>query len=117
MASICGRFYAMDRDNRWERVQPAYEMLTENKADFCFTNVGEALRAAYARDEDDEFVQATLVGGSETGSASVNDGDVVVFMNFRADRAREITRAFVEDDFSGFVRAIRPKLSDFVTLT
>ena len=117
IASICGRFYAMDRDNRWERVQPAYEMLTEDKADFRFANVGEALRAAYARDEDDEFVQATLVGDSETGSASVSDGDVVVFMNFRADRAREITRAFVEDDFSGFVRAIRPKLSDFVMLT
>ena len=117
IASICGRFYAMDRDNRWERVQPAYEMLTENKADFRFTNVGEALGAAYARDEDDEFVQATLVGGSETDFACVNDEDVVVFMNFRADRAREITRAFVEDDFSGFVRAIRPKLNDFVMLT
>jgi len=117
VASICGRFYAMDRDKRWDRVQPAYEMLTEAKADFQYANVSDALNAAYARDEDDEFVQATLVGDEGKDSAVVNDGDVVVFMNFRADRAREITRAFVDDDFDGFDRGARPMLGEFVMLT
>ena len=135
VASVCGRFYAMDRDNRWDRVRPAYEMLTEARAPFRFDSVTEALEAAYARDEDDEFVQATLVGGdgddspivndsddSDTvndsdDSDTVNDGDVVVFMNFRADRARELTRAFVEDDFAGFERTARPLLGEFVMLT
>ena len=117
VASICGRFYAMDRDKRWDRVQPAFEMLSEAKAEFRFDNVADALYAAYARDEDDEFVQARLVGDESSDSAMVNDGDIVVFMNFRADRAREITRAFVDDDFDGFERAARPMLDDFVMLT
>ena len=117
VASICGRFYAMDRDKRWDRVQPAFEMLTQAKAEFRFDNVKDALYAAYARDEDDEFVQATLVGDDSSDSAMVNDGDVVFFMNFRADRAREITRAFVDDNFDGFERSARPMLSDFVMLT
>jgi 2,3-bisphosphoglycerate-independent phosphoglycerate mutase len=117
VASLCGRFYVMDRDNRWDRVQPAYELLSEAKAEFQFGNVSEALDAAYARDEDDEFVQATLVGNESDKSSAVTDGDVVVFMNFRADRAREITRAFVQDEFDGFNRAARPALSEFVMLT
>ena len=117
VASICGRFYAMDRDNRWDRVQAAYELLSGAKAEFSYDNVSAALDAAYARDEDDEFVQATLVGESAAISARVNDDDVVVFMNFRADRARELTRAFVDDDFDGFERAAMPALGDFIMLT
>ncbi len=117
VASICGRFFAMDRDNRWDRVQPAYDMLTQAKAEFQFDDVSSALEAAYLRDEDDEFVQASLVGAAADSSAKVADGDVVVFMNFRADRAREITRAFVDDEFDGFKRAARPELSEFVMLT
>ncbi|MCH7673110.1 MAG: 2,3-bisphosphoglycerate-independent phosphoglycerate mutase [Proteobacteria bacterium] len=117
VASICGRFYAMDRDNRWDRVRPAYQLLAEAKAEFSYDNVRAALEAAYARDEDDEFVQATLVGGTAAVSARVNDDDVVVFMNFRADRARELSRAFVDDDFDGFERAAKPALGDFITLT
>ena len=117
VASICGRFYAMDRDNRWDRVQPAYDMLTEGKAEHQYDNVSDALAAAYQRDEDDEFVQATLVGAKDDDSATVADGDVVVFMNFRADRARELTRTFVDDDFDGFQRNAMPLLGDFVTLT
>lgn len=117
VASICGRFFAMDRDNRWDRVQPAYDMLTQGKAEFRYDNVTSALNAAYERDEDDEFVQASLVGTENDISATINDDDVVVFMNFRADRAREITRAFVDDDFDGFQRGARPKLSEFVMLT
>ena len=117
VASLCGRFFVMDRDNRWDRVQPAYELLTEAKSEFRFGNVTEALEAAYSRDEDDEFVQPTLVGNADDVSATINDDDVVVFMNFRADRAREITRAFVQDDFTGFERAVRPTLGEFVMLT
>ncbi|MEX0965260.1 MAG: 2,3-bisphosphoglycerate-independent phosphoglycerate mutase [Pseudohongiellaceae bacterium] len=117
VASVCGRFFAMDRDNRWDRVQPAYDMLTQGKAEFRYDNVTMAINAAYQRDEDDEFVQPSLVGSSTDDSCTISDGDVVVFMNFRADRAREITRAFVDDDFDGFTRKARPKLSEFVTLT
>ncbi len=117
VASICGRFFAMDRDNRWDRVQAAYDMLTQGKADFQFNNVTDAINAAYERNEDDEFVQATLIGAETNQAATVDDGDVVLFMNFRADRAREITRAFVEDDFDGFQRAARPMLGEFVMLT
>ena len=117
VASICGRFYAMDRDNRWDRVQPAYDLLTQAKAEFHSDDVSSALQAAYQRGEDDEFVQASLVGSQSDAPATVSDGDVVVFMNFRADRAREITRAFVDDDFDGFQRSVIPKLSEFVMLT
>ena len=117
VASICGRFYAMDRDNRWDRVQPAYDLLTQAKAEFHSVDVSSALEAAYQRGEDDEFVQASLVGSQSDAPATVSDGDVVVFMNFRADRAREITRAFVDDDFDGFQRSVIPKLSEFVMLT
>ena len=119
VASICGRFFAMDRDNRWDRVKPAYDMLTQGKAEFSFKNVSAALAAAYERDEDDEFVQATLVHNEDDNEAAVRieDGDVIVFMNFRADRSREITRAFVDDDFDGFAREVQPKLSEFVMLT
>lgn len=114
LASICGRFYAMDRDQRWERVEPAWAMLTEGAAPFRFPDAESALLAAYERGEDDEFVQASLIGEAD---AAVGDGDAVVFMNFRADRARQLTRAFVEDDFDGFTRKRRPELADFVMLT
>tara|TARA_B110000908_G_scaffold150926_1_gene185298 strand:- start:1421 stop:2398 length:978 start_codon:yes stop_codon:yes gene_type:complete len=107
----------MDRDNRWDRVQPAYDLLTQAKAEFHSDDVSSALEAAYQRGEDDEFVQASLVGSQSDAPATVSDGDVVVFMNFRADRAREITRAFVDDDFDGFQRSVIPKLSEFVMLT
>lgn len=117
VASMSGRFFAMDRDNRWDRVQPVYDLLTAGKADYCYDTVEAALAAAYEREEDDEFVQPTLVRGASEPEAIVSDGDVVVFMNFRADRARELTRAFVDDDFDGFERVERPLLGDFVTLT
>ncbi len=117
VASICGRFFAMDRDKRWDRVEPAYVMLTEGQAPFQYPDVDSALAAAYDRDEDDEFVQATSIAASTDEAVLVDDGDVVVFMNFRADRARELTRAFVDDDFDGFDRGARPMLGDFVSLT
>lgn len=113
IASITGRFYAMDRDNRWERVQIAYDMLTLGKAPFAAPDAQTGLEAAYARGENDEFVQATLIGEP----AAMRAGDAVVFMNFRADRARELTRALTEDNFNGFVRTSIPRLSNYTTLS
>jgi 2,3-bisphosphoglycerate-independent phosphoglycerate mutase len=115
VVSIIGRYYAMDRDKRWERVQKAYDLLTQGKADFEATDPVQALQQAYQRNENDEFVQATLIGPAET--CAIQDNDAVVFMNFRADRARQLTQAFMDPDFKGFERAKRPRLSAFVTLT
>ena len=117
VASLCGRFYAMDRDNRWDRVQSAYRLLSEAQAEFSYPDVASGLDAAYQRDEDDEFVQATVIREDQQEQAAIEDGDVVLFMNFRADRARELTRTFVDDDFDGFERAARPLLGDFIMLT
>jgi len=117
VASIIGRYFAMDRDNRWDRVQAAYDLLTEGKAEFTASDAMSGLDAAYERDENDEFVKATSIKADGQPDASIKDGDTVLFMNFRADRARELTRTFVEDDFDGFNRSSRPKLAEFVTLT
>jgi len=117
IASIVGRFYAMDRDNRWERVQPAYELLAQGRAEFTATDALSALEQAYARGESDEFVKPTTIIPTGTQAAVMQDGDVAVFMNFRADRAREITSALTNDAFSEFSRAYRPRLASFVTLS
>jgi len=116
IASIVGRFYAMDRDNRWERVQPAYELLTQGRAEFAAENALDALELAYKRSESDEFIKATAITSGGV-PISMQDGDVAVFMNFRADRAREITRAFTDPAFDGFQRGCIPKLAAFVTLS
>jgi 2,3-bisphosphoglycerate-independent phosphoglycerate mutase len=110
---MIGRYFAMDRDNRWDRVEQAYRLMTEGEATRVASNAVEALDLAYAADENDEFVKATRIGDI----VKVQDGDSIVFMNFRADRAREITRAFVEKDFTGFTRKVIPALSKFVMLT
>ncbi|QUM78298.1 2,3-bisphosphoglycerate-independent phosphoglycerate mutase [Moritella sp. 24] len=112
-ATLIGRYFAMDRDNRWDRVEEAYNLFTQAQAPHAAETALAGLEAAYARDENDEFVKATVIGEA----VPIVDGDAVIFMNFRADRAREITRAFVDTDFSGFERAVTPKLSDFVMLT
>jgi 2,3-bisphosphoglycerate-independent phosphoglycerate mutase len=113
IASVCGRYYALDRDNRWERVEPAYRAITEAEAAFGAADAQTALADAYARGETDEFVRPTLVNGG----ARVVAGDAVVFMNFRADRARELTAAFVLPGFGGFVRPRELGLSRFVCLS
>ena len=89
----------MDRDQRWDRIQAAYDLLTQGKAEFTADSAVAGLQAAYERDENDEFVKATAIGDA----VAIEDGDVV-FFNFRADRARQISRAFTESDFSGFER-------------
>jgi 2,3-bisphosphoglycerate-independent phosphoglycerate mutase len=115
IASICGRYYAMDRDKRWDRTERAYQLLTEGKTAFCYADAQAALTAAYARGEDDEFVQPTAL--SDIDHATISDGDSVVFMNFRADRARQLTHALTDETFDGFPRAVKPKLATLVTLT
>ncbi len=117
IASIVGRYYAMDRDNRWERVRLAYDMLVDAKAEHRVERACEGLRAAYERGETDEFVTPTLVVPQGEAPVTIEDGDVILFMNYRADRARQLTRAFIEDDFDGFERTRRPQLGEFVSLT
>jgi 2,3-bisphosphoglycerate-independent phosphoglycerate mutase len=112
-ATLIGRYYAMDRDERWDRVEKAYNLITLGKGEHQAQSAVEGLKAAYERDENDEFVKPTTIGDA----APVDDGDVVFFMNFRADRAREITRAFVETGFNGFERAASLTLAGFVCLT
>jgi 2,3-bisphosphoglycerate-independent phosphoglycerate mutase len=117
IASIIGRFYVMDRDNRWERVSKAYDMLVCAQAEFTAASALEGLEAAYQRGEGDEFVQATLIAAPGEAPIRIEDGDAIVFMNFRADRAREISRALNDADFNGFERARVPQLSCYATLT
>jgi 2,3-bisphosphoglycerate-independent phosphoglycerate mutase len=117
IASIIGRYYAMDRDNRWDRVQLAYDLLTQAKGQFTANNAVEALQAAYARDENDEFVKPTVIQRDGEASAAMNDGDTLIFMNFRADRARQITRCFINADFDGFKREKTINFGEFVMLT
>jgi 2,3-bisphosphoglycerate-independent phosphoglycerate mutase len=113
IGDIVGRYFAMDRDQRWERVQLAYDLLVDGAADFSAPDAQAALSAAYARGESDEFVKPTRIGPP----VPMEDGDVVVFMNFRADRARQLTRALTDPAFSGFPRRRVPKLGAFVCLT
>lgn len=113
IVSLIGRYYAMDRDNRWERTQKAYELITEGKADYQASNAFDALQQAYDRNETDEFVQATCC----SHYSGMADGDVAIFMNFRADRARQLTQAFMAPNFKEFNRHRKPLLRNFVTLT
>ncbi|MBT8049522.1 MAG: 2,3-bisphosphoglycerate-independent phosphoglycerate mutase [Xanthomonadales bacterium] len=110
--SISGRYYAMDRDKRWNRVERAYRAIALAESDLNQPSAIAALHAAYGRDENDEFVQPTVIGSA----SGVKDGDSIIFVNFRADRAREITMAFVNEPFDGFERR-KIELSDFVCMT
>ncbi|QOC24028.1 2,3-bisphosphoglycerate-independent phosphoglycerate mutase [Wenzhouxiangella sp. AB-CW3] len=112
VASVSGRYYAMDRDKRWERTRAAWDAIVEAKGEFNCDTASEALSQAYGRGEDDEFVKPTVIGSGRR----VEDQDVVIFINFRADRARQLTSAFVSLDFDGF-QARRPALASMVTMT
>ncbi len=112
IASLGGRYFAMDRDQRWDRVRRAWDAIVEARAEHRAGDALAALEAAYARGETDEFVVPTVLDGARP----MRDGDAVVFMNFRADRARQLTAAFVDPAFDGF-SARRPALARFVCLT
>ncbi len=112
IATVTGRYYAMDRDSRWERVRRAYELFTEGKG-YRAGTAAEAVQAAYDRGETDEFVSPTVIGAAagvragptpDSPNGVISDGDAVIIFNFRADRGRQIVRAFIERDFDGFAR-------------
>jgi len=109
IATVGGRYYTMDRDKRWDRVEKAYDAFTLG-AGIVASTATEAINAAYSRGENDEFVLPTAIRSAEFASAEVNDGDSVIMFNFRPDRAREITRAFADADFNGFER--KKKIND-----
>lgn len=113
IASVIGRYYAMDRDARWDRVESAYNLIAHGKGNKVASSAIEALEASYQRDENDEFMQATVIGEA----VPLKDGDALFFMNFRADRAREISRPFVESGFNEFNKGKHIELTTFVTLT
>ena len=100
IASVVGRFFAMDRDNRWDRVSKAYHLLSIGKSERQAESALNAVKMAYDNGESDEFIAPTSVGES----VAINEGDAVIFMNFRADRARELTRALTASDFTEFPR-------------
>jgi len=112
IATIAGRYWAMDRDKRWERLQPAYNAMVEGIGLENAATALEGLKAAYGRDENDEFVKATVIGEP----IKMEDGDVVIFMNFRADRGRQFTTALIDPTFDGF-KARQPKFAYFCTAT
>jgi len=117
IASISGRFYGMDRDKRWERVEKAYAMITEGIGEYVESTAGEALQKAYARGENDEFVKCTCIRKPDEVPLTIEDGDAIVFMNFRSDRGRQLTHALLAEEFDGFHRRHTPKLSAYFTLT
>ena len=115
VATVCGRYYAMDRDKRWDRVEKAYVCLTEgigNRADSPL----EAIRDSYKKKVTDEFVLPTVINGV-VPEGLIRDGDGVIFFNFRADRARELTRALIDEDFKEFPRKRRLNLATYTTMT
>ena len=107
---VSGRYYAMDRDNRWDRVELAYNALTKGEG-VKGTDAAEAVQASYDNEKTDEFVLPTVMEKDGKPVAVIQDKDSVVFFNFRPDRAREITRAFCDDDFQGFAREKRLDLT------
>jgi 2,3-bisphosphoglycerate-independent phosphoglycerate mutase len=113
IASVSGRYYAMDRDKRWERVRLAYDAIADAQSVYHADTAIAALDAAYVRGETDEFVKPTVISASNR----IVDGDAVVYMNFRADRARQLTQTFVDPVFAGFPQVRKIHLSAFVTLT
>ena len=110
VASICGRFYAMDRDKRWDRVEQAFRAMRYGEGMVAFSPE-EALQKAYDREETDEFVRPTVICDPEGGSIHIADGDAVFFYNFRAERAKEISHAFLDDEFKGFDRGPKPHIA------
>lgn len=117
LASLCGRYFAMDRDARFERIEAAYRLLTEGVAWRRVDSALAGLRAAYQVGQTDEFVEPVAIHAADEPAVKISDGDAVVFMNFRADRARQLTYAFTQPDFTHFQRRVVPALSSFVTLT
>ncbi len=112
IASVIGRYFPLDRDNRWSRIRCAYELIAKGKGKFLAKTAMDAVKQAYERGETDEFIQATVINAP----TKINKGDLLIFMNYRADRARQITQAFTDEDFQGFSRGTFTP-SQFICLT
>jgi 2,3-bisphosphoglycerate-independent phosphoglycerate mutase len=117
IVSITGRFYAMDRDNRWDRVKQAYDLIAKGESEVSAKSAQEGLEAAYERGETDEFVLPTAILDANGQVAALDPEDSVVFMNFRADRAREISVAITSPAFDAFERDCAPYKGYYCTLT
>jgi len=117
IVSLIGRYYAMDRDKRWERTQVAYDCLSLGEARYTADTALQGLQLAYARGENDEFVSPTTIHNENKPPVKIQDGDLVIFMNFRADRTRQLSHAFLDKQFSSFVRQTQPHLAGFISLT
>jgi 2,3-bisphosphoglycerate-independent phosphoglycerate mutase len=116
IATISGRYFAMDRDNRWERVEKAYRAIQDGQAEYKYETAKEALLAAYDRNETDEFVTPSCITQANQ-PILIHPNDTILYLNFRADRARALTTAFTAPDFTFFKRSLMPNQIDFVTLT
>ena len=117
VATVSGRYYAMDRDNRWGRVQLAWQALVDGASEFTAIEPVAAVEAAYGRGETDEFIKPTILLEGGNPVATIDDDDVVIFFNFRADRARQLTHALTDAQFKEFPCAKRPQLAQMVTFT
>ena len=116
VASICGRYFAMDRDQRWKRTERAWQLIAGGAAPFRAECAAEGLGLAYARGESDEFVQPSLIQAEGAAPSKLAEGDGLIFMNFRADRARQLTRALADPQFAQFSRPGFAPPANFVTL-
>jgi 2,3-bisphosphoglycerate-independent phosphoglycerate mutase len=121
IATLIGRYYAMDRDNRWERMELAYSAIVHGQAETCTTDPVAALEKSYQQDVTDEFVKPIVVTKSEGPHAAavgqIHDDDAVIFFNYRADRARQLSHALAAPDFDKFADAKRPKNLFYVGMT
>jgi len=118
IASITGRYYAMDRNNNWDRIQAVYNLICQGKSDYHSKDSSlSALSDAYARGETDEFVKPTAIVANGESPVAVSNGDVIIFANFRADRARQLSMAFTEETFNRFHREVIPQLGAFISMT
>lgn len=114
VATVSGRYYAMDRDKRWERTRSAYDAMVLRQGETA-TSAGEAIQQSYAKNLTDEFIPPTVIGGDD--SLRIKPGDTLIFYNFRADRMRQIVQAFGQADFTGFDAALKPQDLQLITFT
>lgn len=117
IVSVIGRYYAMDRDNRWQRTASAYDLMVAGKAEYSAPDAQIALKLAYERGETDEFVKSTLIKDPQAPIKVIENGDQVIFMNFRADRARQLCHALVDPHFNQFERNPVVQLDRLITMT
>jgi len=116
VATVSGRYYAMDRDNRWPRTRKAYDALVYGKGQRFDSSI-ELVKSAYSDGNDDEFVVPGIIGRADSDDGCIQDGDTVIFFNFRPDRARQLTRTFIQKEFSNFDRGSKPPQVYFVSMT